>query len=720
MKERKTKYRATDDALTKAAPAPRRKGKKSARGLVLIVALAALAAAVARPACVERLGDVPLRLASAIEGHKAPPEIAIVAIDDRSMEELGSWPWPRATFIGVLERLRQMDAGLIVIDANVASDVGISEMRLPVRNDGGPDYVVGYDFYPTLSTIPPDTKAEAMDRELREAADKLAFPSTPSDDSPIPAMAGIRINRFPAPDRLYLREGFGNLFPDPDGRVRSQQLAARLRHRAYPSLALAAAAKWRGFTPILAQDAEGRPSGVVLGEERINTKSDARLAINFRGRAGTFEAISAADVASGKAPRESIEGRLLLVGLYSPMLKASHPTPFGTMTDVEILANSVDNILFDRGMISYAGMATRIAAFAAMALLYALLFVKLSPRWQAAATILVVAGLSLCATAGIALKRVVIPAAFPAAGAILLYLTMTFWRLVRHEAPRLILRRALKGRARDADIEAIAADASILSGPARAASVTAMAIDIKGFRTIVEQLPPSSLAEFMKDYRALVSECSTEQGGFVESFSGDECSVVFGSPLRRTEHAQAALSAATKLRRQLYGRSDEMEAKFGASRIRLGIGIHSGIAAAGDTGAGGPGFGFAGPALEAAAQLRAANRAYRTSTLVGDATRAATEAGYSYRALDPVSLCGEGSPSVIHELVGEFGTILPQLGDFLEAREAYLQGDFRAAARMFAAILERNPHDGPSQLFMRRSMHLAENPPQGGWSGVWR
>ncbi|HPM41348.1 MAG TPA: CHASE2 domain-containing protein, partial [bacterium] len=466
MKERKNKYRSASDALTTAAPAPRRRKRKSARGLVLVVALAALASAVVRPACVERLGDVPLRLASAIEGHEAPPEIAIVAIDDRSMEELGSWPWPRSTFVGILEKLRQMDAGLIVVDSNVASDVGISEMRLPVRNDGGPDYVVGYDFYPTLSTIPPDTKAEAMDRELREAAEKLAFPSTPSDDSPIPAMAGIRINRFPASDRLYLREGFGNLFPDPDGRLRSQQLAARLRHRAYPSLALAAAAKWRGFTPILAQDAEGRPSGVVLGEKRIETKSDARLAINFRGRAGTFDAISAADVASGKAPRESVEGRLLLLGLYSPMLKASHPTPFGNMTDVEILANSVDNLLFDRSLVSYAGMAGRTAAFAAVALIYALLLVRLSPRWQLAATILIVAALSFCATASIALKRVVIPAAFPAAGAILLYFTMTLWRLVRHEAPRLVLRGALKGRARNADIEAIASDASILSGPA--------------------------------------------------------------------------------------------------------------------------------------------------------------------------------------------------------------------------------------------------------------
>jgi len=56
-----------------------------------------------------------------------------------------------------------MNAGLIVVDARTASDMGLADLRLPVRKDGGADYVVGYNFYPTLAEMPAETKAETED-----------------------------------------------------------------------------------------------------------------------------------------------------------------------------------------------------------------------------------------------------------------------------------------------------------------------------------------------------------------------------------------------------------------------------------------------------------------------------------------------------------------------------------------------------------------------------
>ena len=294
------------------------------------------------------------------------------------------------------------------------------------------------------------------------------------------------------------------------------------------------------------------------------------------------------------------------------------------------------------------------------------------------------------------------------------------WRLVRHEAPRHLIRTAWRGRISDAEIERIASDPALAGGAARAVSVTAMAVDIKGFGAIVEFLAPTQLAEFIRAYRGVVAEAVLGEGGFIEAFSGDECLAVFGAPAKNPAHALAALRAAAKLRRSVAGRRDELDRRFGIEKLRIGIGIQSGVAAAGDTGAGGIGYGVAGSAVEAAAQLRALNRLYRTATLVGDAAHAATESSFAYRPLDPVVLRGEGGAAFIHELVGETGTILPQLAAFLEAREAYLRGDFRRAAQLFGDILRDHPHDGPSQLLFKRAMYLAEHPPQEKWFGLWR
>ena len=711
----------TQETITRIAKMPARRAAKSARATVALVALILIIASLIRPTGISLAEDTIFRLASALGHPKPPSNIAIVAIDDRSIKELGSWPWPRSTFIQLLERLRQQNAGLIVIDSRIASDMGLSELRLPIRRDGGPDYVVGYDFFPTLAEMPAESKVELedKDRELREAADKIAFPTTPADDAPLPAMAGIRINRFSAADRLYIREGFGNIFPDQDNVVRYQPLAARLRHRVYPALPLVAAAQWRGFTPILAQDAQGRPSGMIIGQERIETGDDARLAINFLGKPGTFDRISAADIQSGQAKAESIEGRLLIVGLTSPMFKAYHRTPLGRMQDVEILANCIGDIIENKALKPISGKLSAALLLALLGFLYAFVFSKLSPRAQVAGTAVIVAICIVGGTLGILFWRAWLPAMQLASASIIFLATTLTWRLIKYEAPRQRLKHAWRGRIRMSAIDAAASDPAVLSGALRPVSVTALSVDIKGFGALMESLPPVQLAEFLREYRRAVSDSCTAEGGFIESLSGDECTAIFGMPIRTPNHALAAIAAAMRIRRRIAASINDFEQDFGIEHVRLSIGIHSGHAVAGDTGAGGTGFGIAGPAIEAAAQLRALCRLYRSVALVGDGTHLATEAAYAYRPLDPLLLCGEKNAATIYELIGEMGTILPQLESFLSARDAYLGGDFRLAVELFGDLLRTHPYDGPSRLLIKRAIHLAEHPPAAPWSGVW-
>lgn len=696
--------------------------RASPHGVLILLSIAMALAAVSRPTIVAPLEDALFRFARATLAHREPaPEVIIVGIDDRALKEIGGWPWSRAQFSGLLERLRSLGAGLIAIDGRTASDAGLPEARLPIRKDGGPDYTAGFQFYPTLAEVPSEPKDEADDRALKEAEDRLAFPSTPSDDAPLPAMAGIQLNRFSAADRLYLREGFSNLFPDADGVVRQQPLAVRLRHRIYPAMALVATCQWRGFTPILAQDAGGRPSGVLIGEERISTPDDAFLTIGYRGPAGTFSHYSAAEIIAGQVPAEEIDSRLLLVGITSPSLKASHPTPFGPMPDIEIAANVIDNLLLDRPVVRAWDKRYSSIILLVLGLVYAFAVSRLSPRWGGIATAGFVGTALISGVALLAFADIAIPAALLSLCAALLFAALFLWRLVKVESPKRAMRQLWLGRIGTSAIDAVAADAQLLSGPGRAVGLTALACDIKGFAALVEGLAPTQLAEFVKEYRRLVAAAVTEHEGFIESWSGDECRAIFGVPVKSSNHALSAVRAAALMRRSITARRDEFERRFGVERFRVGIGIHTGTAAAGDVGAGGAiGFGAVGGAIEAACQLRGLNRSYRTSTLLSEPTKVQTESAFAFRALDPLFLTGERTPCYIHELVGETGTILPQLAPFLTARDAYLHGDFARAARLFGELLKNHPHDGPSQLFLRRALFLAENPPEGRWHGIWK
>lgn len=247
-----------------------------------------------------------------------------------------------------------------------------------------------------------------------------------------------------------------------------------------------------------------------------------------------------------------------------------------------------------------------------------------------------------------------------------------------------------------------------------------LALDIRGFGTMVRELDAEHLCSFMRAYRTLITEIMLKHGAFIDTWNTDECRAAFGAPLAMSDAALGACKAAVAAIKSIASARDEIAKRFGVSKVRLGIGISSGAAAMGELGPrGAENFGIVGAASEAAATLRTFGRPYRASILVDDATRAASEGSFAFRPLDPVVLPSQDRPVVIHELIGQTGVIMPQLGAYMEGRDAYLKGEFEKAIHIFGRVLEAHPHDGPSQLFLNRSRQLLHSPPKGGWLGVW-
>ncbi|MGE8233986.1 MAG: CHASE2 domain-containing protein, partial [Stenotrophomonas sp.] len=49
-------------------------------------------------------------------GYPPDPRLAIIAIDDRSLQQLGQWPWPRCTHAALLDRLHQAGVARVALD----------------------------------------------------------------------------------------------------------------------------------------------------------------------------------------------------------------------------------------------------------------------------------------------------------------------------------------------------------------------------------------------------------------------------------------------------------------------------------------------------------------------------------------------------------------------------------------------------------------------------
>jgi class 3 adenylate cyclase len=153
--------------------------------------------------------------------------------------------------------------------------------------------------------------------------------------------------------------------------------------------------------------------------------------------------------------------------------------------------------------------------------------------------------------------------------------------------------------------------------------VTVLMADIRDFTVLTENLPPRKLVRLLNRYfTAMVDECVAE-GGMIDKFIGDAIMVVFGAPAPRPAAESARLAARTALgmQRRLVVLNAALAAE-GLPTLRVGIGIHSGEAVAGNIGA--PqrvAYTVIGDPVNVCARIESTCKLLEQSILISEATR---------------------------------------------------------------------------------------------------
>jgi class 3 adenylate cyclase len=112
---------------------------------------------------------------------------------------------------------------------------------------------------------------------------------------------------------------------------------------------------------------------------------------------------------------------------------------------------------------------------------------------------------------------------------------------------------------------------------------SAMFCDIRSFTSIAEAREPAETIELLNDYYTLMMDAIGGEGGIVNQMVGDGLMAIFGAPLPREDHRQAAVLAARQMI-ELIRLFNEEQAARNRVQIRIGIGVASGHVVAGYTG----------------------------------------------------------------------------------------------------------------------------------------
>ena len=362
-----------------------------------------------------------------VRGSQRDPyqRLAVVAIDDQSIQNLGRWPWPRNIHAELIDTLHAGGAKVI------ASLVFYSE----------PQIDPGLEYIEKLATIyaAAGVKIPALGRELHaarealdtdailsasvEAAGNVILPMTfdigeplGNPDQPLaefvvrnalenvtdPTGVGAE-GVLPRPTRAALTPpipligehalaiGHLNQIPDVDGGARTEALVLRYYDQYYPSLALQVAARSLNLET---QDIQLKlGEGVQLGG--LDIRTNPRLQMNtffYADQDGiqAFPVDSFYDVYSGRIPADKYRDKIVLIGASAQGVGALSKTPVAAnMAPVVTIAHTVSSILNEDFFVvpEWAGWA-ELGAFLLVTLYLVLVFSHLSAAVSATISII--------------------------------------------------------------------------------------------------------------------------------------------------------------------------------------------------------------------------------------------------------------------------------------------------------------------------------------------
>jgi adenylate cyclase len=248
----------------------------------------------------------------------------------------------------------------------------------------------------------------------------------------------------------------------------------------------------------------------------------------------------------------------------------------------------------------------------------------------------------------------------------------------------------------------LAADPGMLEG--RTADVTVLFCDVRSFSKHSEKLGAADTVRWMNDVMDELSACVRTEGGVLVDYIGDELMAMWGAPTPQPDHAVRGVRAALAMHAALPALDARWQATLG-ERLRIGVGLNSGIAQVGNTGSRFKfKYGPLGNTVNLASRVQGLTKYLRCTVLVTSATRASLSADFIARRVVKARVVNIEEPVELYEVdfagSGERQTFFAGSEAALQALES---GEFGMAARMSGAMLSEHTADGALLLTLARA-----------------
>ncbi len=687
--------------------------------------------------------------------------VVIVDLDEKSLAEVGRWPWSRNKLAELTDELfdRQKIAilGFDVVFAEADNSSGLKRLTELAQNELRDQ--AGY--VERLKSLQTSLDYDAIfAKSLEKRPVVLGYYLTSDRDGHtsgiLPSPVMVRADLQGRPIGFTSWSGFGanisqlaavapaaghlNPIAESDGVVRSLPLIAEYKGQYYESLSLAMFRVLAGSPTVvpgfpkerfLSRSYQGLESILLKldNNKSISIPVDDRVAtlVPYRGfggpKSGSYKYISATDVLSKSLPPNALKGKIVLLGTTAPGLQDLRVTPVGeTYPGVEAHANVISGLLDGKILVKpdYAvGYEVVLLVVAGLILAFALPVLS-APRavFLSAGVIIALVALNLWMYLDFGL---VLPLASALSMAVTAFaLNMSYGYFVESRSKRELAN--LFGTYVPPElVDEMVKDPDSYSMKATNKELTVMFCDMRGFTKMSEKMEPIQLQELLNSVFSRLTSLIRANRGTIDKYMGDCVMAFWGAPVETPEHAHLAVKAAMEMTGAIRTINEEHRAK-GLPEIGIGIGLNTGSMCVGDMGSNiRRSYTVIGDAVNLGSRLEGLSKAYGVDMVVSESTRKLAP-DFAWQELDKVRVKGKEKAVAIFYPIAPLGQAAPESQSELKTWAAFIRAyraqDWDQADVLLLNLLRGNAKKYLYQVYSERVASMRMLPFDPEWDGA--
>jgi len=502
--------------------------------------------------------------------------IVVVDIDEKSVQALGPWPWPRERVAQLLGALDQQGVSLKVIDILFDGQQPQDPALRQALQHGAPSVMA------QLFALQPEPL-------VRTGTLSGAWPT--GQGAQACAQGANVAYGYMAPASSLLGSGhaaaspaIGHITPvvDGDGAVRRVPSLICFEGQAYPALSVAALATATGAQPRWTSTAGtwGTDHTLQVGDMRLPTNARGELMVSYQMPRHGFISVSASDVLAGKVPPGLLKGVWALVGSTAMGAGDAVATPQGgAVGGIEVHAQLLSAALDGRtpATPTWAPLWPWASGLFSTLVLLGLLWWR---RPGAAVTVPLAAALNIATVLSVHSYALLAQHQVLAWGVPVLFVALSSSLVLVAEMLRVRLERERLFHNLSSYLPEGAARKVAFAGPsaqvqAQRQEATVMFVDLRNFSAYCEGRSPEDTATVLHLFYTTIDRIVTQHGGVVEQMVGDSIMAVWNGSTPCADHATRAVQAA----RQVWTEGVAQLPRVASRKtppLDLGVGIETG------------------------------------------------------------------------------------------------------------------------------------------------